>query len=259
MVYKLALAGQPVEHSLSPAMQRAAMRESGLSGSYTLEECTEAGLKQLVSRLRDGELQGLNITMPHKALAAILADELTPVAARSQSVNSMKMADGRLWGHSTDAIAFQQALGSSRFPDDAPVLLLGSGGAAAALLAVADRSVYVAARDEARARLLCDRFPAQDCRLVGFGTAVVDAVVVNATPLGMTGEPLPEGPLEVGSGLIDLPYGSSTTPATEAALERGLPVVDGREFLAMQAAESFRWWTGKTVSVGLMAQAARNV
>lgn len=259
MVYNLALAGQPVEHSRSPAMQDAALREAGLSGSYTLEDCTESGLKHVVSRLRSGELQGLNITMPHKAFAATLADELTPVAARSLSVNTMKMADGLLWGHSTDAIAFQQALNSTRYRGDEPLLILGSGGAAAALLAVADRSMYLAARDEAKARVLCDRFPAQDCRLVGFGTAVVDAVVVNATPLGMRGEPLPDGILEVACGLIDLPYGTGATPAIDEARERGLPVVDGFEFLAMQAAESFHWWTGKTVSVGRMTQAARNV
>jgi shikimate dehydrogenase len=258
MEYNLALAGRPVKHSLSPVMHTAALEKSGLAGKYVLEECTEDGMRELVGRLRHGDLQGLNVTMPHKALAAELADELTPLARISRSVNSMKMNNGRLWGHSTDATAFQQALGLSRFSGDGPVLVLGAGGAAAALLAAVDRSVFVSARDGEKALRLCDRFPSRDCHVVEFGAGVVGALVVNATPLGMAGESLPEGILEVSSGLIDLAYGADETPAVEQAHALGLEVLDGFEFLALQAADSFRWWTGKTVGVGLMAQAARN-
>jgi shikimate dehydrogenase len=197
--------------------------------------------------------------MPHKRRAAELAEELTPVARLAGSVNSLKGVAGRVWGHSTDAIAFQRILGSARFPPDAPVLILGAGGTAAAALAVTERRVTLSARRAETAVELAARFPNAEPRLAEFGSVIPGAVVVNATPLGMRGEDLPAGILESASGLIDLAYGPGETPAVDLARHRGLSFVDGYEFLALQAAESFRWWTGKVVDVAVMISAARNL
>lgn len=258
MSYRLALAGDPVEHSLSPAMHQAALHATGLSGSYRLLRCDEDRLRTVVDELRSGAWDGLNVTMPHKRLAAQLADELTPLARRSGSVNTMMMRRGSVWGHSTDAVAVAQALSAPPFAGDSPLLVLGSGGAAAAVLVAADREVFLAARDFEAAKTLASNHPHVDVKLVEFGVAVVGAVVVNATPLGMSGEGLPDGVLDVAGGLIDLPYGPGVTPAVAAGRDRGLPVLDGYQFLAMQAAESFAWWTGRAVEAGVMAEAARN-
>lgn len=258
MNYRLALAGDPVEHSLSPAMHRAALDATGLSGSYRLLRCDEDGLRAVVAQLRAGDWDGLNVTMPHKSLAARLSDELTPLAKRSGSVNTLMMRQGHVWGHSTDAVAMAQALSNAPFAGNAPLLVLGSGGAAAAVLAASEREVFLAARDTETAKALASKHPHIEVEVVGFGTAVVGAIVVNATSLGMAGESLPGGILEVAGGLIDLPYGAEETPAAAAARGRGLPLLDGYRFLAMQAAESFAWWTGRAVGVGVLVEAARN-
>lgn len=258
MEFHLALAGDPVEHSLSPVMHAAALAAAGLRGSYRLERCTAEGFTSLIEELRAGTMHGLNVTMPHKQLAAALADELTSVAKRAGSVNSMKLSDRRILGHSTDAPAFTNALTSGRFDASAPRLVLGAGGSAAAALSGVDGRIYLSARRAEAATQLASRFPDLDVDIVAFGTPVDGAILINATPIGMQSEELPHRLLESASGLIDLPYASGVTPAVRQARARGIPFVDGLEFLAIQAVGSFQWWTGCNIDVTVMIDAAKN-
>jgi shikimate dehydrogenase len=138
------------------------------------------------------------------------------------------------------------------------ILVLGAGGAAAAvILAMTGREVTLSARDTRKAVDLASRL-GKDLDIVPLGTAVPGSILVNATPLGMRGEDLPEGLVEQSAALVDLAYGRRVPPATERARARGLPVVDGVEFLTLQAAESFTWWTGLSAPYGVMLEAAKN-
>lgn len=252
---RLALLGDPVEHSLSPLMQRDAMEQAGLGGIYETVRADRSRLADEVEGLRRGERDGINVTMPLKQLAAELCDSLTPEAERSRSVNTLKAAGGRIVGHSTDVVAAASIL--ARW-EKSPLLILGAGGSARAAMAASDgRPVYLSARrGEAALRLASMEDRAAP---VPWGTAVAGAIVVNATPLGMGGETLPSGIVASAVGLVDLPYAAATTPAVEEARRRGIPVVDGIEFLANQAAASFTWWTGESVDSVRMAATARNV
>ena len=252
---RLAVLGDPVAHSRSPAIHALALRLAGLEGGYVAIRADEAVLGEVVEGLRRGRFSGLNVTMPLKEAAWGLAERATPDAERAGSVNTLRFA-GRVEGHSSDVTAFREILGGGRFGADAEVLILGAGGSArAALVGAGGRRVHVSSRSEGKAARLA---AAHGAATVGWGTAVAGAVVVNATPLGMSGEELPEGVLGASSGLIDLPYGDEPTPAVSAAAERGLPTADGFEFLARQAAESFRWWTGVSVSLSPLIEAARD-
>lgn len=220
---------------------------SGLSGDYVAIRVDRGGLSEMVSALKAGDWQGLNVTMPLKGEAAALADELSADAAASGSVNTLSAADGLVVGDSTDCTTFRYLVGDGRLSSaGTPVLVLGAGGsAAAALVAMAtDRPTYVSSRRQERAAALAARFGGD---AVEWGTAVAGALVVNTTPLGMQGESLPEGVLEAASALIDLPYASASTPAVTDASRLGLRHVDGHEFLLRQAIASFRLWTGVDV------------
>ncbi len=253
---RFALVGDPVGHSLSPAMHVRAMADSGIRGTYETVVADVAALNTAVEHLRDGSLDGLNVTMPLKSAAAASADLLTPQASAANSVNTMRARKGLIEGHSTDVAAFSRISGS-KFPDRRVVLVLGSGGAAAAAASAFDGfDLYFSARDTERAEEINSRF--QGSGVVSWGSGVAGALVVNATPVGMGGEQLPETPIRVGSGLIDLPYGGSPTKAASLAGALDLPVVDGVEFLSAAAAESFLWWTGVAVDSDRLLQAARN-
>jgi shikimate dehydrogenase len=255
---RFAVLGDPIEHSRSPAIHTAALEHLGIEGSYVAIRAGSAELHAAVQELREGTFDGLNITMPLKAEAAALADSLTEDAGLSQSVNTMRARDGVVEGLSSDVIAFSQALGDPRFGPGAPLLVLGAGGAGAAALVVArGRDIYVAARDVDQARALVERVGVE-ADVVPFGAVVAGALVVNATPIGMGGELLPGGVTGTASGIIDLAYGKSETPTVIWARRAGMPVMDGIEFLVLQAAASFEWWLGRPAPVGVMTAAAKN-
>jgi shikimate dehydrogenase len=252
-----AVLGDPIEHSRSPAIHTAALDHLGIEGSYVAIRAGSSELSDAVQDLRDGELDGLNITMPLKADAAAMADKLTAEAARSGSVNTLRAREGMVEGMSSDVIASRTALDDPRFTAGTAVLVLGAGGAAAAVLVGAtNRDLYVAARDESRARALVERLEV-DAGVIPLGAGVAGALVVNATPLGMRGDSLPEEVTGTATGLIDLAYGDIETLAVAKAKRTGLPVMDGVEFLVLQAAASFEWWLGRPAPLEVMAAAAR--
>ncbi len=251
MEYRFALAGDPVAHSLSPAMHTAALRESGLAGSYELVRCDADGFRRLIVRLSDGEFAGLNVTMPHKGMAHELSDHLTPEAENASSVNTLRAVEGSIQGHSSDVVAFRAAFAVLCGPSR--VVLMGTGGSARAALAAFTGEVLVWGRNQEKV----EAFVA-DNGVSAAESLPPDYVLVNCTPLGMKGEEIPENMLTAASGIIDLPYGAEETPTVMAARAAGIPVVDGLWFLAVQAAESFCWWTGVDVGVDTMLDAARN-
>ncbi len=155
-------------------------------------------------------------------------------------------------------VASARAFSDERFDPSSPILILGAGGAAAAaIIGAAGRVVYVAARDMQRAMALIERIGSRG-GVVPLGVGVSGALVVNATPLGMGGERLPDAITTTASGIIDLPYGPSETLTVTGARATGLPYMDGVEFLVLQAAASFEWWTGVPAPIDVMVQAARN-
>ncbi len=255
---RLALLGDPVAHSRSPAIHTAALAATGLAGQYRAIRADLSVLEQAVEDLRNGALTGLNITMPLKTAAAALADVLTPPALASGSVNTLRASKGVVEAHSTDAVAFEELLADDRFPTKAPLLVLGSGATSKAALAViGTRETYLSARSRSGADDLVTGYGLHGS--IPWGEGVPGSVVINATPLGMKGEELPRPVMALAAGLIDLPYGIGATPASAGAIASGLPLADGVEFLARQARASFSWWTGRAVDLATLVEAARNV
>lgn len=255
--FELAVLGSPVAHSLSPLMHQAGLDALGLSGSYVAIDVDEDGMRRHAERIRSGALTGANITMPHKRIAADLADALTETAARAHAVNTWYRRDGSLWGHTTDVHGVREVIARRSLPTG-NILILGSGGAAAAaLVACNGMSVSVSARSEAKARrIVADT--GVEAGVVEWGTALPGALIVNATPIGMRGESLPEGLLAVAGGVFDMTYGEHPAPAMTEAGARGLPYADGIDLLAAQAEASFQIWTGFQPPEGLFERVARN-
>lgn len=235
-------------------MHHAALKATGLAGDYTAIKADRARLSDGVDELKSGGLDGCNVTMPLKRDAFVLCDVRSGDAERAGSVNSLRCRRGEIQGHNTDVVAFRELLDSERFLHLHTLLIIGAGGSARAGVAAAlDREVYVTARSREKVDQL------GEVTFAEWGEGVPGALVINATPLGMKGEDLPEGLLEAAGGLIDLPYGDRVTPSVGKAGRADLPVADGLEFLARQARASFQWWTGRNVELNLLMRAGRNV
>jgi shikimate dehydrogenase len=252
---KLVVLGDPVDHSRSPAIHTAALEACGIEGTYTARRVDEAGMAGAVDEVRYGRLSGANVTMPHKRLAFDLADRVTETALRSGAVNTLVRRDGEVWGFNTDVDGIRAVWNSIPLPPDRPVLVLGSGGAAAgAVVAVADRPIVVSARRDHAAAALIER-TRTDGSTLPWETPLEGAVVVNATPIGMGGESLPRAVLDRASGFFDLTYGPTESHAIRYARERAIPCADGKELLIAQAAASFEIWTGIPAPVDVMRAA----
>ncbi len=252
---RLVLLGDPVDHSRSPAIQSAALEASGIEGTYVARRVDEAGMVVAVDEIRYGRLDGANVTMPHKQLAFELADRVAGAALRSGAVNTLVRDEGEVWGHNTDIDGIQAVWATAGFSDDAPVLILGTGGTAAgAVVAVAERTVAISGRRAEAATDLLARVRV-DGTVVPWGGGVEGAVVINATPLGMKGESISGEVLAGACGFFDLTYGPDESPSVLRARGLGIPVADGRDMLLAQAAAAFEIWTGVPAPVEVMRSA----
>ncbi len=241
-------------------MHNAALAASALEGVYIRWRADEEGMREAASRMRNGTLHGANITMPHKGLAAVLADRLSTDADRAQSVNTWVVDKaGRINGHSTDVEGVRRAWERARLPHDVPVLVIGAGGAAAAaIVALEGLDLWCSARRAESVSVLVDRVDIPLCAL-GWGESLPGSVVVNATPLGMRGGDLPHALLADAAGLFDMAYLSdrADTAAVRRMRAQGRPVADGLSMLVAQAEASFQLWTGRLPPEGVMEGAVR--
>ncbi|HEV7862774.1 MAG TPA: shikimate dehydrogenase [Acidimicrobiia bacterium] len=273
--------GDPVAHSLSPTLHNAAFEALGLDWVYVAFPVPRGRGAGAVAAVPALGLAGLNVTMPHKEDVAGACDELTPDAAALRSVNTvLSLPDGQTLGDSTDGPGFLDALAEDGIAvAGRPVLVLGAGGAARAVVLALGRAgaeVTVAARRPDAAESAAALAPA--ARAVPLGAlapptgsrpaarpwagGVVDpavfSVVVNATPLGMSGgDPLPVDPqaLHADQAVVDLVYHPADTPLLTAARARGAVAVNGLGMLLHQAARSFTLWTGQSAPLDAMRAA----
>lgn len=251
----LVVLGDPVAHSRSPAIHTAALEACGIEGSYTARCVDESGMARAVDEVRYGRLSGANVTMPHKQLAFELSDRVSESALRSGAVNTLNRQDGEVWGHNTDVDGIRAVWASAALPIDRPVLILGTGGAAAGVVvAMADRVIVVSGRRDSAATEVLERTRAKGS-ITSWGTPLKGAVVVNATPIGMNAEPLPGEVLTVASGFLDLTYGPAESPSVAYTRDLGIPTADGKELLLAQAAVSFEIWTGIPAPTDVMRAA----
>jgi shikimate dehydrogenase len=265
------LIGDPIAHTRSPAILNAGFVACGLNWIYVPFPAPEGRGSDAVKAARALGLAGLTVTMPHKADAAHACDELTPAAAALGAVNVVTVGEGgRLLGASTDGEGLVRSVREEGFdPAGRDALVLGAGGAARAVvlaLANAGARVTVAARRLPAAEAAAGLAVAGSDDLDGGGTAVtlddVDpgayALVVNATPLGMQGEP---GPVAVdrlnpGQFVVDTVYHPMETPFLAAARARGIQCTSGLGMLVHQAALAFELWTGIDAPLEVMRAAA---
>jgi len=306
--YSLGLIGYPLGHSLSPQIHSAALNALGLSGEYSLypvhpysslsspagrgagSYVAEGGegknkfiLEGLLQQVRDGEIHGLNVTIPHKQNVISLLDELSPAAQTIGAVNTIFLRDGVLIGDNTDTpgfwgdlqrlVANHQPLANSATGNPQFALVLGSGGGARAVvyaLLSHGYQVTISARceDLAQAETLQDDLSAVSdqikiiCLETDYDSIKTDclSLLVNCTPVGMypleNASPWPdEIPLPQNAAVFDLVYNPRETRFVQQARAAGLPATTGLGMLVEQAALAFERWTGQKAPRDVMRAA----
>ena len=257
--------GDPVRHSLSPVIHNAGFAACGLDWVFLACEVPEGRVPDALAGAVAMGIDGLSVTMPHKAAVAATVDELSDAASLLGAVNCVVRHGDRLVGHNTDGGGFVDALAHEGgwSPTGTRCVVLGAGGAAkavtlalaeggAAEVAIVNRTLLNA---EAAAALAGDRGRVAEPREVGGFD-----LVVNATPLGMSrhsGAPMPIDPalLRRGQLLVDLIYEPAETALLAAARHRGVRAFNGVRMLVHQAARAFELWTGTDAPIQAMVAA----
>jgi shikimate dehydrogenase len=275
---KLGLIGYPLGHSLSPTLHEAALRSCVLEGSYTLFPIPpddKQGIKDLLARVRNGEITGLNVTIPHKQNVIDLLDELSPVAKAIGAVNTIYRRESRLIGENTDAPGF--LADSSRFlttetrrHGNLEALVLGAGGSSRGIVYALVNDgwdVTLAARRMEQAEQLATSFPQYKLSITNYPFSNIDLsnikLIVNTTPIGMTPNveqsPWPENlPFPPHAAIYDLVYNPRETRFVRDACAQGLRATTGLGMLIEQAALAFEIWTGHRPSREIMFDAVNH-
>ncbi|MDX1378020.1 MAG: shikimate dehydrogenase [Anaerolineales bacterium] len=263
----LGLIGYPLGHSLSPIIHAAALRDCGLQGDYSLFSVhpdDRQGLKDLLDRVRSGEITGLNVTIPHKQNVLELTDELTSTAQAIGAVNTIYMRENKLIGDNTDAPGFladlRQFLSGDQLPSEnhKSSIVLGAGGSARAIVYALVNDgwdVTIAARRPEQAQEVASQYEKISAIELNLHIFQLESfnLIVNTTPLGMTPNidqsPLPENlSLPQHVAIYDLVYNPRETKLVNDACAKGLKATTGFGMLIEQAALSFELWTGKSPS-----------
>lgn len=270
---QLGVLGDPIAHSLSPAMHNAALAEllpthpELVGWHYHKLHIKTTELAEALPLLLKLGFQGLNLTIPHKIAALDLVADLSPAARQAGSVNTLVAKDGQWQGYTTDGEGFLKALREvgQQEVQDREVIILGAGGAAravaAACLTQGCLQLTIANRDVTKAQALAadlqhPHVTAQS--LASLRTLAPTAVVVNCTALGLQAQdpaPIDVTLLQPQQFIFDTTYSQHTSALRQAAQAIGARHCDGRPMLRWQGALAFQLWTGVFPPMNPMRQA----
>jgi shikimate dehydrogenase len=250
--------GMPVVQSRSPILHNYWIRKYNLKGAYGHFPVQVENIETAIRGLSALGIAGCNITQPHKLLAMKLMDQLSPLAERIGAINCIvRQADGSLHGYNNDGIGFIQSLRDVKpnwRANEGPIVVLGSGGAA--------RAVVISLLDEGAQEIrLINRTRAKADELAAVDPSVIKtyswderhaalagaALLTNTTNQGMHGQPALDirlDELPTSAMVSDLIYIPLETPLLAAARARGHVTVNGLGLLLNQAIPAFEAWFG---------------
>ena len=257
---RLAVVGNPVSHSRSPAIHARFAAATGLAVDYTRVEAPLDGFVATVRAFAESGARGCNVTVPFKGEAFAACTRLSERARRAEAVNTMVFEADGWFGDNTDGAGLVRdiELNAGVSLKGKRVLVLGAGGAAAGaldpLLATRPAALVVANRTASKAQALVERFAASAARLdvpLSAAAALESAgagfdVLINATAASLQASvpPLPTGTLKSGALALDMMYGPATLPFLRWARAQGAIARDGLGMLVEQASEAYFVWMG---------------
>jgi len=267
----LCVIGHPIEHSMSPIMHNAALKDLSLDYVYIAFNIPPNDLKKAVLGFKMFNIKGINVTIPFKENIIPYLDEIDPLAEKIGAVNTIKNEGKILIGKNTDASGAKKALLDAGCEiTGKKALILGAGGAAKAVsFAISEEldAVYIANRTEKRAiKLAKDLTNKTTIKAVGKNMSnntlknlVNDVdILINTTPLGMYPDieksPISEEMLHNNLFVFDIVYNPLETRLLREARKIGCKTLGGLDMFVNQGALAFEWWTGKKPNLNLMKE-----
>ncbi len=245
---KYLVIGNPIEHSLSPRLHNYWFKQNNIDAVYEKKQIKETDIKGIISEMRNGEIEGINVTVPFKKSVISFLDELE-MPEKVQSVNTIYKKKDKIIGANTDIHGFKCALLHTKYNfKGRKILILGAGGVTPSIIYALEglepAVIMLSNRTKEKAENLKKLFP--QLELVKWGDIKDFDVIINATSLGLKESdkiPINYDQIDPGKFFYDVIYNPKKTNFLSEAEKRGHKIENGKMMFIYQAQESFRLWT----------------
>ena len=239
--------GNPINHSLSPRLHNFWLKQNNINAIYEKIKLKEEEIENFVSKIKNQEINGCNVTVPFKKTVIPFLDRLSLEAEQTQSVNTIIFNNGDLVGHNTDISGFQKAINNLNYNvKDKKILILGAGGVVPSIIFALNKmgasKVIVTNRTYKKAENLKSQF--NKINVVNWGDIPDFNMIINATSLGLNNETINLNTSNVGNDKLfyDVIYNPAETNFLKEGKKLGNQIENGKFMFIYQAFEAFKLW-----------------
>ena len=245
---KYLVIGNPIEHSLSPKLHNYWIKKNKINAVYDKKQIEEQNIKEIISEMRNGKIDGINITVPFKQLIIPFVDELSSEAEESQSINTIFKENNKIFGHNTDISGFELAIKKKGYSiKDKKVFILGAGGVVPSIILALRKmgaaKIILSNRTQSKAEKIKKTF--SDLEIVNWGEVPEFNMIINATSLGLNkDDEIKLNYADIGQNKLfyDVIYNPSQTKFLLNAKKFGNKIENGKMMFIYQAHQAFAIW-----------------
>jgi len=245
---KFLVIGNPIEHSLSPKLHNYWMKKHKIKAIYEKQNVEVSQLKSIIDKLRNENLNGVNVTVPFKKSVIKFVDKLTEESEKTKSVNTIYKQNNEIIGHNTDIAGFELSLRNCKFDvKNKNILILGAGGVVtsiiSALLKMKSGKITISNRTKSKAEEIKKLF--NEINILEWGRLTNFDMIINATSLGLRNNDFIDidfDKIESGKFFYDVIYNPSETNFLKEARKHGHSVENGKYMFIYQAHQAFTIW-----------------
>ena len=245
---KYLVIGNPINHSLSPRLHNYWFKENNIDAVYEKKQLKETGIEGIISEVKDGKIDGMNVTVPFKKSVIPFLDQLTPLAQEVQSVNTIFKKDNKVVGDNTDVGGFEQGLKHINYNvKNKKVFILGAGGVAPSIIIALKRlgaaKIILSNRTKKKAENIKKIY--SDLEIMDWGKIPDFNMIINATSLGLKNDDeikLNYDDIGPNKLFYDVIYNPNKTKFLSKAEQFGNRIENGKMMFIYQAQLAFKIW-----------------
>jgi len=245
---KYLVIGNPVEHSLSPKLHNYWIKENNIDAIYDKKKLNENDLKNIISEVKEGKINGINVTLPFKKAVIPFLDKLSPEANETQSVNTIYFQGGKIIGHNTDIAGFELAIKYAKYDlTNKKIFVLGAGGVVSSIIyslrKMKAAKITLSNRTKEKAESIKNLF--KDIEIVDWGEIIDFDMIINATSIGLKNEDgikLDYSAVGTDKFYYDVIYNPKETIFLKRAKLFGNRTENGKMMFIYQAHQAFAIW-----------------
>jgi shikimate dehydrogenase len=245
---KYLVIGNPINHSLSPKLHNHWIKKNKINAVYDKKQINENDIKSVISEVRNGKIEGINVTVPFKKSVIPFIDQLSSEAEEAQSVNTIYKENNKVFGHNTDISGFELAVrGKSYDIKGKKIFILGAGGVVSSIILALKKmganKIILSNRTKKKAEQLKKIF--SDLEIVDWGEAPEFNMIINATSLGLNkGDEIKLDYAGIGPNKLfyDVVYNPTQTKFLSKAKQFGNQTENGKMMFIYQAHQAFTLW-----------------